>query len=276
MGRTLEKLLGNILFRNNNGTYVLEEDWDYLIILDACRYDMFAEEIKSWDIEGKLEQRTSRGQETVCFLQENFNVYHDEIVYISTNPRIDKCIKNKVHKVIPVWDFGWDKNLKTVHPEQTYKYALKAVSNYRTKRILIHFVQPHQPFIRLDKNKWGKIGGMGYEKDVSIWKLLQEGKLSREEVLWGYRENLKIAMPYVEKLCKLLNGKIVITADHGNAIGEKIHPIIPKKHYGHGFRYIRSEPLVKVPWLVTKGKGDKKTIEKELIQQRINSLRNKI
>ncbi|MFX0073197.1 MAG: hypothetical protein ACFFAO_19130, partial [Candidatus Hermodarchaeota archaeon] len=32
-------------FSKKNATKVMDEDWDYLIILDACRYDAFCEYI---------------------------------------------------------------------------------------------------------------------------------------------------------------------------------------------------------------------------------------
>ena len=51
------------------GVYVVDEEWDYLIILDACRYDTF-KEINN--LVGKLEYRYSRGSSTSECLQENF------------------------------------------------------------------------------------------------------------------------------------------------------------------------------------------------------------
>ena len=38
---------------------VTKEDWDYLIILDACRYDDF-EELHSKYLEGELEKKEIR------------------------------------------------------------------------------------------------------------------------------------------------------------------------------------------------------------------------
>lgn len=53
---------------NEDGVDVFTEDWDNLIILDACRYDM----LESASIEGTLEHRISRGSNTVEFLFGNF------------------------------------------------------------------------------------------------------------------------------------------------------------------------------------------------------------
>lgn len=52
MKRKLKNKIVNVvlykfLYRNNNGIYILNENWDHLIILDDCRYDVFSEEIKT-------------------------------------------------------------------------------------------------------------------------------------------------------------------------------------------------------------------------------------
>lgn len=62
----------------------MQADWDTLVILDACRYDMF-EEIN--ETEGELEHRYSRGSCTPDFIRENFpeGEFHDT-VYVTANP----------------------------------------------------------------------------------------------------------------------------------------------------------------------------------------------
>ena len=71
-----------------------------------------------------------------------------------------------------------------------------------------------------------------------------------------------------------MQGRVVITSDHSNAIGEKLHPLIPFKIYGHPHGRIRIEALVKVPWFITEGKGDLKFLESELIRQKTRKIKN--
>ena len=67
--------------------FILDEDWDNLIILDACRYDFFKEEIEKRQIDGYLKKVISRGSHTLNFLKENFTEdYYNDIVYITANP----------------------------------------------------------------------------------------------------------------------------------------------------------------------------------------------
>jgi len=64
------------------------EDWDNLFILDACRYDMFADRI---DLAGSLESRISLGSSSEEFMERNFvgEQFHDT-VYINANPFIPR------------------------------------------------------------------------------------------------------------------------------------------------------------------------------------------
>ena len=74
-------------WRPPEGVEVVEEDWDYLIILDACRYDLLREayEEKDWLQEGELSKKTSRGSTSIEWLNRNFTDYYDDIVYVSAN-----------------------------------------------------------------------------------------------------------------------------------------------------------------------------------------------
>ncbi|AEA46583.1 hypothetical protein [Archaeoglobus veneficus] len=280
--RFIELILSKILFRSNDGTYILNEDWNNLIILDACRYDIFEEEIKRRNLKGKLEHRISRGTDTPTFLIENFgDGKFNDIVYVTANPFVNKFLKDKFYKIIPVWDKGWSDQYRTVLPSTVYEYTLKALAKYPDKRLIIHFMQPHHPFIAL-----GDIGDEGFRshivstqtgertsRDVTVWDLLERGKISKEKVWWGYKKNLKLVMPYVEKLINILPGRTVVTSDHGNAIGEYIHSLIPLRVYGHPSG-VRIEPLVKVPWFIVESKDkDRYNIEKELIAIGIKKLK---
>ena len=68
---------------NPEGIDVFAEDWDNLIILDACRKDALEQMI---ELDGVFESRISRGTSTLHFLQSNFQdrILHDA-VYVTAN-----------------------------------------------------------------------------------------------------------------------------------------------------------------------------------------------
>lgn len=252
----------------NRGIYVVDEKWDNLIILDDCRYDIF-KEINT--IPGKLESKISRGSSTADFVLENFKYYPyphklKDIVYVSTNPTIERLVPKAFHKIYSTWIYGWSDEFNTVLPEEVVKDALRAREENPDKRMIVHFMQPHCPFldpsfpikIPRDSARDRMLGKElpKPEEDIAFMQpsfLIELGKIDKKTVWEAYKNNLKIVLPFVNELIKHLSGKIVVTSDHGEMMGEKVkHFLYPFKEYGHPRGLIIAEELVKVPWLIVK------------------------
>jgi len=54
-------------------------------------------------------------------------------------------------------------------------------------------------------------------------------------------------LPHVQELVAAVDGRTVVSADHGNMFGERSHPI-PDREYGHPAR-IHTPELIEIPWL---------------------------
>jgi len=227
--------------KTNTGIYIMERPWDNLIILDACRYDAFKykfEKEKAFfkDFKVSLEKVYSRGSCTSEFLLENFaGKQYKDVIYITANPYVYTLLpRSTFFKVIHLWRTHWDDSLGTVHPQYVFKKALEIHRIYPNKRLIIHFMQPHPPFI-------GK-----YRKNGSLFCsiALKEGLV---EAIKAYLSNLDLVFSYTKLLVKMLDGITVITSDHGEAWGEFALPFtIPV--YGHP-SFIRIPSIREVPWL---------------------------
>jgi len=254
-----------------NGVDVLAEDWDNLIILDACRYDLFEE---THDFAYLLEKRRSRGASTPPFLRRNFGEEtHYDTVYVTGNPMVNIILEpeTQFHNVVNVWKFGWDESLGTVRPEQMAEATIEAYHEHPNKRIVSHFVQPHYPFIgeqaleRLPTQRGFRRGrdelltGSGEIGHDRVWKLLEEEAISQAEVWNLYRENLELALTSVKRLLDVFEEPTVVTSDHGNMVGEFAWPF-PVRMYGHEATGIRRPELVSVPWLAVDGPTRKEVI----------------
>ena len=229
---------------------VWKRKWDNLMILDACRWDLFYDVLQ--DMGYKVANKPyiySRGSDTVEFLERNFkNRYFDDIVYVTANPFVNKVVEKSFYKVIPVWRLRWDKQLGTVLPEDVIKFALIAKRRYPKKRVIIHFIQPHYPFIGspIKFNVGTENGfGMGISFMKNPWNLVRQGILKSEEVWQAYTDNAKYIIPYALKLASKLPGKTVISADHGNVF---IKGPLPEFTIAGHPRGVYIEELVKVPW----------------------------
>ncbi len=255
----------------HEGLHVPEQEWDNLVILDACRYDMFSEQSK---LPGNLKKRTSTAANTPEFLQNNFKGRDfSDVVYVTANPQINVHLDDELFKVVNVWEEHWDDDLHTVHPKIMAEKTIEAYHSYPNKRLIAHFIQPHYPFIgEVGQNELSKHSGMEFSKrlatdekaqrdQLSIWDQLYQGSISVDLVWKAYRENLDLTLPHVEQLIEKFQEYTVVTSDHGNALGERAWPV-PVKIYGHPPE-IRIPALTDVPWLVTNTERRKNIVAEE-------------
>jgi hypothetical protein len=234
----------------NAGLNVMNQDWDNLLILDACRYDLFEEENY---LEGELSSVVSKGSSTGEFLNKTFtNGEYLDTIYISANPHVQNHgIDEKFANRKRLWESHWDRSLHTVTPEDVVDEVIKTSHEYPNKRLIAHFIQPHYPFIGPTGREiqHSSLTGDGLISDQrthkTIWEMLKHGEVETETVWQAYSENLRIALSAIERLQSEISGKSVITSDHGNLIGEF-------GLFGHPGSTYLSE-LVKVPWFEIPG-----------------------
>ena len=148
----------------------LESEWDYCLVLDACRYDVFSEIYDEY-LDGSLEKRRSIGSSTPEWAYRNFTDHHD-IAYFSGNPFINdlgiplnelkwgaSCdyewsAADHISEVFDVWKTGWDDDLGTVPPEgitEAFRNNQDAVE--RAERTVLHYMQPHAPYLSRGKGQ---------------------------------------------------------------------------------------------------------------------------
>lgn len=145
-------------------------------------------------------------------------------------------------------------------------------------RKVIHYMQPHIPYLDLKENSPDNISSQdGTVRDRTkgrginvleilgrkiaeligtepLWRLKRELGLPPTDTMesaWrreisadAYLNNLLRALKSVRRLVESADGRIVVTADHGECLGEQ-------NCWGHGAGRVRS-PLVEVPWLEVK------------------------
>lgn len=217
--------------------------WDYLIILDACRADIFQQENF---IKGEYRTVISPASHTSIWRFRTFPDKYPFVVYSAT-PMINS--KRKVEgyyapehflKVIDIWDIGWDNDLLTVPPWNVVKHAKEAKPGS-----IIWFVQPHAPWIGENRIVFKELGidekRARYSHVSALTELVKKGIITPEDIRKAHRGNLKLVLEYVEKLVEHYSGKIIVTADHGEFLGELGNWLHPK--------YTLHEVLRLVPWL---------------------------
>jgi hypothetical protein len=279
---------------------IIDRDWDYLIILDACRYDYFEKVYEDY-LNGKLKKVVSSGSETSEWCRKVFTDKYDDIVYVSGNPRINSKMEIKgfhagehFHKVIDVWDWGWDKEKDTVRPQKMNEAALKAREDFPDKKLIVHYMQPHAPYLSLAVSRCPGFKDVNPRQETIarkigykltrflgqrwVWKIrkffriqprtpmyLAFREVGEEGLIRAYEENLREALEYVAKLCSKLPGKIAITADHGELLGES-------RNFGH-YANMREPALTEVPWFVVKSERETEGVS---TQSEMRKIKNKV
>lgn len=235
----------------NAANNILGSDWDNLVILDACRYDLFTQ--ANLGLEGRLSQRISPASSSKEFIERNFvgQTAHD-CIYITGNPYASILDGTEFNKIIPAYDVAWDSERGTVLPDDITELTKSAHESNPNKRLIIHYMQPHYPFLS-SSVPTGRIKNDGFQFASTIWQQKRYNLTSYtdDEVWRMYRENLEIVLESVWDLLDTVGGKSVITADHGNLVGDRIFPF-PTKEYGHPAEYFVRK-LTEVPWYVIPG-----------------------
>lgn len=276
-------------------------DWDYLIVLDACRYDYFKDNYEDF-LKGDLSKKKTRGTSTIEWLPKTFTSRYN-YKYISANPYCNGLGvslrdqlpgyeyewngKDTFTEVIDSWDKDWDEKVNTVRPENLTDTAIDEKNG---GKMIIHYIQPHRPFISCPEE--GKIWDLN-EKVESIakgktredenslkrkilnktqpiwdkffWKLPYRTRWKIKDLLrlenphWGalvqevgeekvkeyYQEDLRMALSQVKRFIEHSEGKVIVTADHGEALGEQ-------NEWGHQIGSDNPKQYT-VPWLRVTG-----------------------
>lgn len=252
------------LYCKSNGLYILDEDWDNLIIIDACRYDVFNEVN---ELPGDLKKVESRGSSTDEFVVENFKERSSyDTIYLSANAMVGKFTELiDLFKIVGMWgekmnimpkENNTDPNSLT-DPEPVIDRAIELHHDYPNKRIIIHLLTPHTPYLVKDGDL------LPNDSPYRTFSAVRQGEVSDDVMCSVYRENVDYILTHVHELVNALNGKSVITSDHGELLGEGV-PFFAqlfhdrwsfrKRHYYDWSHYpgIHIPELIEVPWLEIK------------------------
>jgi hypothetical protein len=128
-----------------------------------------------------------------------------------------------------MWNKDFDDAAGTVLPESMVDAAIEANKEYPHKRLIIHFMQPHGPFVGTD---------------------IPEEQIN-DQYWEAYDENLEYVLNSIRRLLDNISGKSVITGDHGQISPSPLRNILGVGGHKPGLRH---PGLVRVPWAVVDGK----------------------
>ncbi|MFW6189030.1 MAG: hypothetical protein ACOC7T_01235 [Planctomycetota bacterium] len=234
-------------------------DWNVLIVLDACRADAFARRVP--------------GAATVRSLGRCTRVWAPGLaevtgraptLYATANPVLNRELQWKRSlgnfRWLNLWRHCWAPTgphaLPTVPPEAVNRAVLGWVERHgQPRRLIVHYVQPHLPYVGRDGlpyADWGNCRRSEVARRLRRLKHPREavaaGEIGLERVRAAYAGNLDLVLPHAFELAHRLAGTAVITADHGELLGEECDG---EPRFGHVAA--PCPELMEVPWLEVPG-----------------------
>lgn len=247
--RLPRNLLNGYYFLPKQKNLLQEIDWNVLIILDAARADRACRHLH-----GAFPVR-SLAHLTLGWIEKFLDfARRQEILYVTGNPVVNRELSSVAHNfsIISPWQDRWKRfgplNIPTVPPSEVRNATFEYVAESgQPSRMVVHFLQPHSPYVgdySLPFTEWPNMKAHGLSDSVrrmpSVRSALAQGKLSLEQVERAYESNLSLVVPYAKEVAECLKGTVVITADHGELLGED-------GYYGHR----QYHPFLRVvPWQV--------------------------
>lgn len=214
------------------GENVYDYDWDALIVLDACRVDELKRQSAAFDFLSDVDQLPSVATYSPSWMEKTFgNAPAEELehtAYVTANPFSKEITEvDKIGYVDHVWEYATDQSVNVVPPRPVTDRAIETARSQSFDRVVVHYMQPHAPFIRQSNNDVetildGNQHKNDYGDELGVWPAIYDGYLDLDDVIKAYRETLEFVLNDVELLLQNIDAPTtVISADHGQLFGEK-------------------------------------------------------
>ncbi|QUO49245.1 hypothetical protein [Halorubrum ruber] len=235
--------------RLDYGTNAFDREWDVLVVLDACRADLLRSVAPDFEFLGGVETVRSVGSSSSEWLENTF-VGHPETArtaMVTGNTWTDRYLDADAFAALDeVWKYAWDEEAGTVPAAAVTDRAIALARERDPDRLVVHYMQPHHPFVPDPLDGDDGLARTGSHSNAgNPWVLLRRGEVSVERVWTAYEANLRHVLGEVESLAANVDGRIAVTADHGNCFGEW-------GLYGHPM-HTPVPALLAVPWSTVDG-----------------------
>lgn len=230
-----------------------QRQYDLLIILDACRYDVFSEVYGEF-LFGTLRKVEAAAGDTIHWCKKVWREWYD-VTYFSANPIINSRLPvaqfeaaKHFRRIVDVWNAGWDHTLGTVPPER-----VNVLYRPTGSIDIVHYMQPHGPWIgetplSLTKPAERRVpGGLVWPDAEVIRDNLISGSVSDEYLRHAYRDNLRLVLSAVRRVIRDSGRlRVIVSTDHGELLGEH-------DRYLHHQKYLRYPEVSEIPWFMVGG-----------------------
>jgi len=218
--------------------------WDWLLICDAGRCDWFEQLYAEFLPETVSPERVRNGGigYTADWMTSMFPDWYPGLFVHGGQPvhsmQGGEWDERDHFETVPSYtEFDWDAEYNTCPPKLVSDVVRKYLTDHDCG--VVRFLQPHPPFREMPDRTKGRDTRMQRTANA-----VRAGELSLETVVNAYRDNYEwVLAEGVADLLPDLDGTVVVTADHGECLGDC-------GQWFHGRTHDPHEHLVTVPWAV--------------------------
>lgn len=210
---------------------LLHKDWDWIIICDAGRADVFKDIYRRF-FEGRYHTAYNGGISfTANWFSYHFSDYYDYYLFhgglpihaFSYNP--DNYDEREHFSEVIAWEeYDWDERRSMCPPD----VVINVVNESEANKGVIRFLQPHNPYRKLN----------------DIYGTQHAKQYTHNELKIAYYDNYRWVLQNISnRLLPILSGDIIITSDHGQCLGDC-------GQYLHSPTHDKHDHLINVPFLI--------------------------
>lgn len=247
-----KRLLTKQAIQTENGlrsTNIYDRAWDVLVLLDCATREMMEEVREDYSFIGDVGEHFSPGTASAQWMRTTFTEeYADEMartLHVTGNTSSEVELNPADFRHLEeVWRDGWDEELKTIPAREVTDRAIHYYREMQPERTILHYMQPHAPFVRTPEVETGFITPQGVKGGMNLYEAHHEAGYTANELWDAHIENLHYVLEDIETLLSSIDAeRVVLSSDHGQAFGEN-------GVWGHP-ESVRVDAVRKVPWCVT-------------------------
>jgi len=257
---------------------IWEEDWDLLVILDACRLE-WMEAVKSdFDFINSVGEKHSIASHSKEWMAKTFDQRYSEemenTIYITGNHFAGTLDQSDFTSLVQASNYGdWAYSSASPPANIITDLAIDTARNHEWERCIVHYMQPHKPFLSKGDSR-GDVDVKDWSIGYDLYKNHFRGELTKEDLVNGFISNLEYVLEEVELLLDNIDAPTtVLSADHGQALGDD-------GLWDHTVG-VKHSSMKRVPWVVTSAQDraehepnefDYTDYDQELIEENLKQL----
>ncbi|QZX99907.1 LTA synthase family protein [Halobaculum rubrum] len=241
----------------DDGKIFWSDEWDILVLLDACRPDLMREACSTGDhpwlpSAEDLQTVRSPASSSHGWMDAHFDTDRSlsKTGYVTSNLFVHDfdveqfAAFSEVEANLELAD-----GVRFIEPRAVTDRAIdvwRRRDELGVEQLVVHYMQPHTPFRShpewFEEVKTDTGWGLGFVE-------LRDGKIDRREFWTAYLDNLEWVLDDVDLLLENVDANVAVSADHGNGLGEW-------GIYGHP-NGIPLSVVREVPWVNVSGRDER-------------------